>query len=743
MNNSQSQFDRVIEHKDGEDFQVEDPDAPIMPFPTSFRLTREQEKEIVDFAMTRKEELETESGREACGGDFLTGVSGIASPDPLGIDAPHKTWMGKRILYDKTFKNEMEWRPGIMGGIFLKSNLSVTVARDICRKMIARGISFFFGTSPWFAAYPVGAMDKALADKADRYTRWKMEGADLQEVQEDAIERAFVVGECVVKTSWAQRSQIYETTAEVMVDAEGRDILGDNGDYITKKDLWIQDATVDPTTGESVMAELMVLKRDGVTPQPEELIWQEKLITREIIHYKGPEAETIHFLDFLCGLTEKSVQKADCCIHLYDLPLMELADQYKKSAAARATIEERVKMTRDAVELLRKLEVGDGQQTSGQNSEAVDSSTPSIRNNARSKAMVHIAEFHLRYDIDNRGLRDIILVIDTRTRTPIFYDYTANTTGDGMRPFTVIRPVKVPGRWYGCGAMELMNPSQEILDLWFNRKNLSVSGSGRVDFWNKDLTKEGAANPHLRMNWGGTYTPKDTSTTADQILSSVYLTDTIGDKLMEMMEFTIQIMQNGSGVTSANDAQAANMDTSATATGVRHLEKSGQELFARFIGPLDSGVTEVLKKMVKIMFVNLDPKEIYRYFEEGEAVMDPVTGIVDVGEGGGQLVEIDPTDIANLEMDVKVILGKHRGEQILESSSRIVELVEKFYAFSPQIQMTVAPTFVEMGKALMATDAKKLFTPMSQPVGPTGQPLDAAGMANAAPKNPRQSEPNL
>jgi len=389
--NSQDQIARVLDPVPGEEYHSDDGISPLMVFPTSYVLNREQETELVSHAIKRLKELEREMGRDVCVGGNWWSADGIKGSDPQGTDGPETTWLGKRLLFDKTFKNEMDWRPRLIGGIFEESNLVVPAARRICRQMIARAVNYFFGTSPWFSLYPVGSLDKERADKGDRYTRWKMDRAKLQRALEQGIERSFIIGEAVEKTSWAQREQIYKTTATVLVDANGLDILGADGDYILESDLWIQDSAPDPQTGQLITSDLVVLKRDGKTPQPMEMIWQEKLITRRITHYKGPEAKVIHFMDFLCPLDAPTIQEADCVVHLYDMPLMTLADQWKKSAAASATAEERVEATRKATELLRRLSFGGGQTSSGQNSDAVDKSTQNGNRDARAQPSIKVS----------------------------------------------------------------------------------------------------------------------------------------------------------------------------------------------------------------------------------------------------------------------------------------------------------------------------------------------------------------
>jgi len=728
---NEDQLDRVTEPfaalHDGDDGL-----SPRMPFPTSYVLTRDQEEELVDHAMKRLGELENELGRNvAATGDWWLddGLGAEAVNDAEGRVRAERTFMGKRRLFDLMFQNNVEWRTRLLGGIFAESNLVAPVSRRITRQMTARAVNYFFATDPWFAIYPTGEFDRVRADKADRYTRWKLDQAKLKRSLEMGIERSFVCGEAVMKTTWANREQPYRTQAVVLIDEMGREILATDGDVILESDLWIPQIVEDPETGEQMMNDVMVLKRDGMTPQPINPIWEERTINRRITQYKGPEAKVVHYLDFLCPLDAEDVQTADCVVHLYDMPVMDLADQWKKSSGPGA--DEANEATIKAIRMIEELSQASGEPKSGQNT--VDNLAGSGHTNNRGDRrapVAEIAEFHIRYDADGDGLlEDVMLVVDRKTRTPIFYDYEANVTPDGLRPFAVQRVNEVPGRWYGIGSMEMFESGQQIVDLLVNRWNFSQSKSARVDFWNPHNTLEGRANPNLQLNWGGTYTPAPNKTARD-CLESVYLQDMKGEQVNQLSQFFMQLMMNESGVQHANDGQTAGMDSTKLATGIRNLEKSGQELFSLFLGHLEPGISGTLQKMVRIIFANIDQLEVYRYFEEGEG-----------GEGGQEIRMIDPGDIANMEIDARPLLTRYRGEQILESSVRAVELVERYYAQPPEIQMRTQKLFQDMLKALQVSGVDEIIQP-TMGMAPPGMGMpDAQAVASAAESPERIGEP--
>jgi hypothetical protein len=722
------QLERVLEQNAGETPEVTE-QGPRMPFETSYILTREQEDELVDHAMKRLEQLENETGRDRAESDWWTTGDGVHHRHGDGTERVERTWMGKRKLYDRVYANDVEHRAVTLGGIFRESNLVVPLARRIVRQMTARAVNYYFSTDPWFAAYPTGDNDREKANKADRYTRWKMDKAGLKRKLEFAVERAFVLGECVVKTTWKKREQFYKTYANVLVDETGADVFATDGDYILDTDTVIPLVVPDPDTGQPIPTNAMVLARDGETPIPMTPAYERKLITRRITHYNGTDSEPLHFMDFLCPLSAPSIQEADCVVHLYDKPVMDIADQWKKEQLENGA-EASAESTRKAIELMRNLSSHNGTPKNAQTGDRPDvkGSGGGLLESTSADPVASIAEFYLRYDADGDGImEEITLWVDRNTRTPIFYDYVANVTQDGLRPFSTIRVNELSGCWYGIGGMEMFETTQEIVDLTVNRWNFANSKSARVDFWNPQNTMEGRSNPHLKLNWGGTYTPIN-GKTAQDCLTSVYLENNKETQLQEFFQFFMQIATNESGVANSNDAQAAGLETSELATGIRNIEKSGQEMFSLYLGHLEPGIADALRRAVRLLFLNLEPQEIYTYFEEGEE-----------GEGGDTLVRIDPQDIMDMDIDVEVLLSRYRGEQILESSGQAVALTEKFYVLPYEVQVVVAPLFRDMLRALQIKNPDKIIFPTQ--VAPEG--MGGAPMLPTVTPRPREAEPNL
>lgn len=698
---------------------------PRVPFPSSYRLTAEQEERLVDHALRRLDELERELGR-----DRVLAPNWFERDGESGVqDLAHETFMGRRARYEAVFENKVDWRPFIYGGIFRKSNLVVPLARRICRQMVARATNYFFSTDPWCAASPEGVEDIPLAERIERYTQYKLRRLGTKRALEKAVKQAFVRGESVVKTTYATRDSLFEVAARVLVDEENQPILDASGEFILETDPWERSVVEDATTGEPRPVGPEVLARDGVTPKPLAPVYVEKLLTRRHVTFEGPEASPIYYKDFLCPLTAPDVQQADMVAHLYDKPVMELVDLYVKRGMLTATNEERMAAVRKTIQLIRELTNNSGEAKSGQNQIGRDDEDGVEGTGADTREPVaEVAECYLTYDANGDGiLENILLVVDRKNRVPLFYDYVANVTPDGLRPFDVVRVNEVDGRWYGAGCIEMFEPSQQIVDLMVNRWNLSQSQAGRVDFWRPDLTVEGDSDPNLKLNWGSTYTLKP-GATAEDALFSVYLNDAKFEHLQAMFEFFMQAAMNESGVQHANDAGIVGMDTTKLATGIRNIEKSGQELFAPFLSDLEPGLEAILHRFFAVLFANLNRAEVFTYFEGDTRGVD----------------RIAPDQVQNLRLDISLLLTRYKGEQQFAQMVEMAGIVERFYALAPIVQVRVAPFYRLMLKALdQKIDADEIISPLPLMTPPTGTSPGAGGPAALAPKQPAMAGLNL
>ncbi len=655
-------------------------DEPKVPFASDLKLTARQEKRMIEHAFKRYHDLNNDSGRNQTlsptwwMGQSVGANTALASQ---GIIPAGDTFIGKRSRFDATFLNDVTWRPLTMGPdtIFNSSNLSVPLVRRICRQMTARAKEAFIGTDPWFCVTPVPVPEHDPVDDADRtqqierFTRFKLNESNSKEGIGRAIERALILGECAVKTSYVVRDQIFNVEARVLTDINGEPVRAQDGNHITESDKFVD---AEDGTGRRVLA------RDGVTEEPMAPIFQKIPLDRRQVLFEGARSEVIYFKDFLCPLTAESVQTADTVIHLYDKPVTEFIDLVVKQGLVGDETEDRIGAAKRMVALIKTL--------SNNSTAPKSASTQQLRPNDNFQAapstetggpISEFAEFYMWFDANEDGVAEnIMLICDRNSQAPIFYDHVANLTTDGLRPIEIVRVSPVDGRWYGMGIFELFESYQTVIDLLVNRWNFSQSRAGRVDFWRPTDTQEGDRDPNLLLNWGGTYTAKP-GVDIEQILKSVYLTDTKFDQIHLMMNYFQQLLMNESGVSNANDNQAAGNESSELATGIIEIAKSGDELFRPILMDLKPPLERIITREVDVTLANMNPVEAYNFLEGNTMGIDQIT----------------PDEVRGLKYKCTVTLTAQKDQQKMQISVTAAALVERFYMLPPNVQEKVAPFY--------------------------------------------------
>ena len=704
-----------------------DADAPQSILATPYQLSGEQERGLVEHCLERLRQLEDESGRVGAA-PFSLGAGGEEVPR-----YPINSFLGRRERFELLYHNRVAWRVADLGGIFAQSNLVVPAVRRITRQMVARSNNYFFATDPWFAAYPEGKMDQELSNLVDRHTKWKFARCGLKPVLEQAVETAFVRNEAVVKTGHRIDRQVYRTLASVLVDEAGKLILTTTGDYIFEDDEVVEmqapvpaaaplpSSPVDasgmapPPEPEPVVQAVRVLAKDPNTVLPSAPIFIQRMIDREVVTFSGPKATILPLGDFLCPLTAADIQTADMVVHLYEVSALELADSIRRPGAVGAQGVNAMEDAQRLVELIQEAATSTETAKTAMTAAGPGEASMAAQTTAAANPTILVAECYLRYDGNGDGLlEEIVALVAVDSRRLIWADYLANVTPDAQRPFAVVRPAGLENRWYGIGAMEVFASSQRFIDLCINRINFAQSTAGRVTFWNPRATLEGTRDPDLILHDGGTYTPIEGKKPED-ILSYVTLPEVEIDSLKFLMEFYLQLVQLESGVIHAGDQAVSGMPAANLATGIRNIEKSGQELFALFLAKLEPGLTPIVNRCVLLLYRHLDAQETFLW-GEGEAE---------------ELLAITPEKVRGLYMNVELLLTRYRADQQLASAMQASNLVERFYAYPPLVQAKVQEFYRTMLRVLQVKNAEEIITAMEPPPPQAAGAMPAMGGGGA------------
>jgi hypothetical protein len=676
-------------------------DQPRVVFKGGLRLTREQEDALVERAATRFQQLDDELGRS----DTLLTEDGLpaflAGPMVNEHGRQERKFFHKRLLYSLMAENDYSWRPTLHpGSIFAVSNLVVPVCRRIASQSTARAVNYFFGSDPWLKIDGIGIQDDELAKALQKYAESKLSQNQNHDRLRRSLANCFNLGESVLKVAHTRRSSFFRRRVTCLVSPDGKPALALDGQPIEPADQWVE---IDGQT---------VLKRDGATLAPPDMTFAECVLDEEIEHYRGPEIKLLYYRDFLAPLNADTLQSADCVVHILHYTANALAADYMENPG------ESIEDLQAAIDAIRQATNSnpEGKAAATYRPELGDTEQPEL-----GTSIMEIGEFCIRYDADGDGYEeDIMLVMDMTTKTPIFYDYQAAMTADGLRPYFVVVPRPVNGRWYGQGTYEYFDTYQSTIDLMANRRNRNQSEAGRVTFWNPRNTIEGEADPSLRLNWGKTYTLREQKKPEDA-LSVIYLEDNKYDKLTEDIQFFLQLALNESGVQTANDAGLSGLESTKLATGIRNIEKTAQEMFAVCISDLEGGLTQVANAFVHCLYGNLDDGDLHEYFE------------------GNIPPSMATRDIRHLKFDVHVLLSRYKDEQMLASSTQAIQVVKEYYSLPPNLQAVLQKFYADILSALQVKNAENYLIPQPFSVPAQG----SNGKLQTLPQDGIQGVPNL
>lgn len=708
--------------------ETEDASKPRMPFKTAYILTREQEDELCDYAhkwLLQREDQLGRTSHEASGGGKRS------QKRASQIDNP-ESFFGKRERFSRLYYGHVDHRVK-PDTIYEQSNLTGALAQRITMQMIARGNKYFFGEPDdidWFSTQAVGAEDELQSDKIKKHSRWKVDQCGVKTRFIEAIEYAFIRGEAIVKPTHQQRFQIYKCEATILMgglNAAGVSdptipLLDAHGDYIVQGDAFVPqiqavppvatEQPVDPSQApeqqvaqEPQMQETgkLVLKRDGVTAIPELQVWNTQIIARQLITFEGPELAVVYFKDFLCPESATDIQTADAVCHLYDMDVMHIAKMFR---GVEGEGDDAIANIQAAVDRIREM-TGESNLPKASAKQPREDFKESDTAGPAGVPLCQIAELHMTYDADGDGLQEeIMFFLDRAHKAPIYYEYEANVTVRGIRPFYAIRPMPVDQRWYGLGSMELFDLEQEFVDLQINRYNFAKSKAGRIDFWNPAGTVEGNRDPNLKLNYGQTYGLRDGKKIEDVYGFVEVPFD--GDNLEYLLSLYMQMMQLKSGVVNSGDQEMSGLPSSDLATGINEIRDSGEELFSRILSHLFPGVKEALKAVIDIIYANMNRQEVFTYFN-GDA---------------DEILTLTPEDVRDLALNVTLELSRTQQRRAVEVGKLTQDTISWFYQNPPELQARLAPYVRKQLKAFGIAQADSIIEPMTphRSDGPVDKP---------------------
>lgn len=699
----QSDMDGFLDRHDATPTPLPGPDEPVAVFDSVLkrRLTRAQEKRLIDHCLAEKIRTEGELGRDtAHAPGFLTDPNAPANQQAKLAIRSH---MGQRKLFDLIYSLEMDWREIVYGGLWKESNDHIPLTRRQIQQLESKAQNYFFGSDPWFgiSPTPLGSDDADVAPVIESWARWVVDRADSVEVLNLAMSQAFRRGEGIVKSSWLRRPDYFETEAEVAVDDAGEPIIALDHDYIFRSDKWL--GQLDPETG----AVSFVLARDGQTMlptdimAPNELVYDTRTIERIVDSDNRAVMDNVDFRDFLIGLTDRDVDTAPFVGHIYDMPALSLTAEYFEAGGSPGAD--------DFPDLLAylKRQGGGNDPVSAREQPREDLGEASgmglaqhsFADSPAKGTRIGILECYVHFDVFGEGRdRSLMVMIDINKRAPIFYDYARNVLPRGKRPFSVIRVNPVDGRWHGEGMCKYFWRLNWSADTFANRYAYSTMTSGIVtavdksaftDFEEQDGPVEVRGGDQLNLRPG--------KVLADAFQTAPLVPVAQGD-LYNYLELLLQTVANMTGQANMNDNSTRGLDTTKTATGLRMMAATGDQMFAPFITHLSPGLSRATQSIILLSADRMPESQLFR-----------------LADGDSWTIEaIQRAKVVDLDFDVSILVSRFREEQQAGQGLEVIGLAERFLALPPEVRHLYARVYRAQMMLYQSRDGVQLIEALAE-----------------------------
>lgn len=650
--------------------QPEERQPAKTPYVTDLRLTVEQEERMLDYAFKRMAEVREEMGLES---DNRVKTNG---------------WMWIRERNLMSYEGDLLWRQAI-GPVFQKSNLSLGTNLRHTRYLSARVQDDLLGTTPFFAALGRNQGKDLLAKQAEEYVQSVIDNSQVRDGLREAQRQALIANEAVVKTTWVVDAPVYKGKASVLVDEQGQPIrtpvkkllIYENDDFRLDPNIQ-QPPQSDPSAPrdeagniipmpDAPMAHSVILDKDPSFKMIEGQFRYAELpgLEHRLAIYDGPKVAPLHHTCFLCPLTKGSIHEADINVHLYTETPARMRKVYSDI---------------DVGERYFSNPTGDEQPRwrLGENEEPKSSVLQQME----------VAEVYMRYDADEDGEEEeVFLVLDTRERKPIFYDYLGNHFG--KRPFEVIPGVeKVPHRWYGRGVFSLGEDQELHIDAEFNRAQLRGSESAQVLFRHPMSTEQWSGGMPVVLGGGqildinGMYSPDNPPLFAVNLMPE-------NKQCFELMEVSRQASDSVIGAISLKDASQSDLNQSKTATGIVNLQAASDVITKATEQEQTRGIEAIMHQVVELVLEHMDDTALM------------------VSKNSGELVALNRDEIRSLEKDVKLTLTRSRSTQLQQVAATAITIGKDYLAVlqqDPVAARNLRPLYIQQLKSLEVNDADNI-----------------------------------
>jgi len=679
--------------------QAADVDTPFRSPGGSLVLTRDQLKQVVEFAIETVKKYSNDMDK----------------------------WCRHRDHWLEEHDNDFYHRAQA-GSIYEKSNVSFNQSKRITMPIIARLTKDYLGTDPFFSITPI--RNDQTPDDANKLQDWgafKLGNSNLHDALEDAIEMAAVVGERVVKIAHREDIEFFMETDTVLVGPDQEPIRTTLGEPIYHDDVLIdQEVPMDPEEmgllqkagqmmGMNPTKMVQVPQKDPQTIIPPDAEFQRTTYEMHKVNYAGPDFHGINHRDFICPLNVEDIQEAPLIAHKYDRFVTEVVEQYAGPDVDDTQFDPQEKaFFLELMENLKKLAYASSEAQSEQDKPVHYDGETSHDASDKYVLRTGMAEVYTNIDpIGDGRLREIVITIDLKNRFAYSFDYTANTVAPGvLRPFRVVRINPVKNRWYGSSEYKLNKHNQETIDYFLNRQIWDNSIAGKFRLYDREACEGWDERPPQPGETLHTLKPGKDPERAIITIDGPALSDG-GIDLMKMF---MQQSQASTGNLSPGGDTLSQLPSSKLKYGIQAIERSGDEAYALKAICCKKGLEDTTKAGVATAVAYMSPTESFTYNDASETK----EGI------------INKTQVEAMKFTVALQLTLTRGDQINEQNEQATQIVLTYMGYPPQIKLLVRDFLIARLKSMDIQQADKaLPSPTPEEIAAAQQ---QAAMAAATPQ---------
>jgi hypothetical protein len=605
-------------------------------------------------------------------------------------------WIKDREKYEMEYDGNME-RRRFESGVFFDSNETLRLIAGGIDHITAKETEALFKVDPWFDAIPRTKANNLPSDAEaiTRHLKWKLgsEQMDFQSTAEEMIRVSNIIGECVSKIAYVANKDDYERIASILIDSEGNPVTDQDGNFIFEEN-GIETIQTNDETGNPV-------SYDSPTEHPEIDLspgsgyrWEEQIVQDTNIHYIGAKAIPLHFKEFYCPLTAKSIQESDFVAHVTSMKLSVFCQQYgihKDETGAfvmddGSPMDEHIQKVLDVVRGNSSQSKAAGDMPKQEMGETEEPCLPD------GDPEFKYAEIYMQFDArDDKKPTKVFLALALDTDLPIYWDYLSNVTPEGKYPFEAVVNDKEPNRWYGRSWFKKYEAQSKLIDKLFNqviyRNDFSANP---IKFRNKAAVVQWQDNQPFEVGPDKVFDLND-GYTKEAAFGIVELPE-LDQMTKYLLETSIANWRTASGISTATQGSMGDMPAETTATGTEMIIASGNTIFEPMILAVKRGLERILRMVVRCQY----------YYQENEEYT--------FQQNDQQAIAfLNKETVRHLDLYVELTLTNLSATQKLQQAQTAANLGNQFLAIPPQYKAALKPIYEQIFQSLQIDNADEIF----------------------------------